>query len=378
MPLPYVHMPISIAALSISGYRSLHDLTLPLGKLNVIVGANGVGKSNLYRGMYLLHRAADGLLARTLADEGGMPSVLWAGARKKGPVRLTLAVSFADGLAYMLACGLPEINDLPSSFKLDPLIKEETVTLPTGEVGSAARVKMLERGKSSCSLRNAEGNRVSFPMALSRSESVLAQLSEPHHYPQLSALRERLRGWRFYHAFRTDEHSPVRQPQVGVFTPVLSHDGKDLAAALQTILEVGDAEGLFRSVHQALGGATLLITAPADSPDGRFWVQVQMPGVLRPLQAWELSDGTLRYLCLLAALLSPRPPRVLALNEPETSLHPDLIPPLAQLMVRASQVSQIWVTTHSRLLSEEIERQSGVAPIVLTKVDGATRASTGW
>jgi predicted ATPase len=97
-----------------------------------------------------------------------------------------------------------------------------------------------------------------------------------------------------------------------------------------------------------------------------------MPGFNRPFEAQELSDGTLRYLCLLAALLSPRPPSVLALNEPETSIHPDLIEPMADLIVAASRRSQLWVTTHSQALADHIKRASGVAPIRLEKVGGKT------
>jgi predicted ATPase len=98
-----------------------------------------------------------------------------------------------------------------------------------------------------------------------------------------------------------------------------------------------------------------------------------MPGFHDPFDARELSDGTLRYLCLLAALLSPRPPSVLALNEPETSIHPDLLEPLARLLLRASRSSQLWITTHSEALAAMIERESGSAPIRLEKVDGETR-----
>ena len=102
-----------------------------------------------------------------------------------------------------------------------------------------------------------------------------------------------------------------------------------------------------------------------------------MPDLPRPLEAWEFSDGMLRYLCLLAALLSPRPPAVLALNEPETSLHPDLLAPLAAQIVAASERSQVWVTTHAMPLAREIERLSGVRPIELRKVSGETRVWEG-
>ena len=314
--------------------------------------------------MYLLHAAADGRFAWTLADEGGMPSLLWAGSRSKGPVRLRLGVALASGLSFELECGLAEPNEMPTSFLLDPVIKSETVTFRDGRT----KVVLLERGKSNAMLRDCDGARVSFTQTLTRSESVLTRISEPHRFPQLSAVREELRRWRFYHGFRTDEHAPLRQPQIGVFTPVLSHDGRDLAAALQTIQEIGDSERLYRAVRQGLDGAVLEI----DSSDSRFRVLLNVPGIRRPLEAWEFSDGMLRYLCLLTALLSPRPPAVLALNEPEASLHPDLLPPLAAQIVDAAGHSQVWVTTHSPLLATEIERLSGVAPIELGKVDGET------
>ncbi|MES2459735.1 MAG: AAA family ATPase [Armatimonadota bacterium] len=353
-----------IQSLAVQNYRSIRDLTLPLKALTVITGANGSGKSNLYRSLYLLHAAALGRLAPTIAAEGGMPSVLWAGPRRKGSIRLTLEATFDSGLSYSLSCGLPEINDLPSSFRLDPLVKAETASYRTGSERPSV---LLDRGRSSAMVRDTTGNPVEFPMTLGQSESALVQLSEPHRFPYLSVLRTTLLNWRFYHGFRTDENSPLRQPQIGVFTPALAHDGRDLAAALQTIIEIGDAEGLFRAVRQGLNGAALEVLC-----SDRFRVRLQLPGILRPLDAWELSDGTLRYLCLLAALMSPRLPSLLILNEPEASLHTDLLAPLADQIVAASHQTQVWVTTHSRELAAMIERISGVSPTVVRKTDGET------
>jgi Predicted ATPase len=352
-----------VTEVRVANYRSLRDVQIPLGQVNVVLGANGCGKTNLYRAMFLLHAAARGELARTLAAEGGMPSVLWAGTRPKGPVRLILGV-VVDGFDYELSCGLPEINDLPSAFKLDPLIKEETVTFRDG----CSRVTLLDRAKSGAVLRDADGARVSFPRALTRSESALTQIQEPQRFPPLFALRESLAGWRFYHSFRTDEDAPLRQPRVGSFTPVLGHDGTDLAAALLTIIEIGDADALHAAVRRAFDGAILRV----EGEDARFHILLETPGLRRPLGAHELSDGTLRYLCLLAALLSPRPPALLALNEPETSLHPDLILPLAALIAEAGTRTQVWVTTHSAPLAEAVASRAGVGPVRLARRDGET------
>ena len=178
--------------------------------------------------------------------------------------------------------------------------------------------------------------------------------------------------WRFYHHFRTDADSLLRQPQIGVQTEVLAQDGSDIAASLQTILEIGDDALLRETISTAFRGASLVIEAA----DTLFSLSLHTPGLLRPLQARELSDGQLRFLCLCAALLSPRPPSLLALNEPETSLHPDLIDSLGQLMVRAAEHTQLWITTHSRALAESIERHSGIRRVCLHMLEGETRISS--
>lgn len=353
---------MSIAELHVAGYRSVRNVRLRLGSINVIVGPNACGKTNLYRSMFLLGAAASGQLARSIVEEGGMPSVLWAGARKTGPVRLTLGVTLA-GLSYELSCGLPAFGQ--TTFDLDPVVKEEKVWFLDGR----KRIPLLDRGNSSVWARDADGRRNSYPMALTDSESVLAQLREPHRFPQLSTLRQEILNWRFYHHFRTDPDAPMRSPQVGISTPILSHDGRDVAAALLTVIAIGDEPALRDAVDQAFPGADLII----ESARARFLLLLHMPNFRDPFEARELSDGTLRYLCLLAALLSPRPPSVLALNEPETSLHPDLLRPLARLIVRASRDSQIWITTHSETLAAEIGSLAGVAPIRLEKVEGETR-----
>jgi predicted ATPase len=97
------------------------------------------------------------------------------------------------------------------------------------------------------------------------------------------------------------------------------------------------------------------------------------PDLRRPLEAREVSDGTLQYLCLLTAFYSLDPPPVLVINEPETSIHPDLFEPLARLLVSAAHRSQIWITTHSRDLADYIVEFGGYSPIELEKVQGETR-----
>ena len=96
-------------------------------------------------------------------------------------------------------------------------------------------------------------------------------------------------------------------------------------------------------------------------------------GLLRPLSCAELSDGTLRFLLWVAALLTPRPPTLMVLNEPETSLHPDLLPALARLIIRASEKTQVWVVSHAPTLINELKRDPGCSSLELEKGFAQTR-----
>ncbi|MCP4643873.1 MAG: AAA family ATPase [bacterium] len=373
---------MAIQELWVKGYRSVRNIRLPLGRVNVLVGPNGCGKSNLYRAIVLLAAAARGTLARALASEGGMPSVLWAGPRKKGSVRMELGVR-VDDWTFDMTAGLPKSGGSypPDAgegaagletcgglgFPLDPSIKTEKVRYAPDR---GRTIVFLEREEAAANLRDADGTRITHRLPLMESESALSQIREPHRYPELSALRQEMVRWRFYHQFRTDGDSPLRKPQVVAMTPTLSPDGDDLAAALQTVVAANRREELARAVDKAFPGA--ILEFPGDSREARFTVGLRMPGIVRPFQARELSDGTLRYLCLLAALLSPQPPTLIALNEPETSIHPDLIEPLAQLIVEASRESQLWITTHSRVLADRIAEWSGEPSIELEMAQGET------
>jgi predicted ATPase len=181
-------------------------------------------------------------------------------------------------------------------------------------------------------------------------------------------LREQMRGWRFYDQFRADLEAPARQPQIGTHTPVLANDGADLAAALQTIVEIGDAPALADSVGDAFPGASVSVS----HREGRFEVEMRQHGLLRPLKAAELSDGTLRYLLWIAALLTPRPPRLLVLNEPETSLHPELLPALGRLIGRAAEHAQVLVVSHAARLIAALEERPGCNSVTLEKNLGET------
>jgi predicted ATPase len=356
---------VALTSLSVEGYRSVRALFTPLGRVNVVLGPNGSGKTNLYRSLALLVAAAQGGLARAIGREGGMASVMWAGSHRKQERRGVIVEAREEALSYRLELGLP-IPLTPTMFPLDPEVKSEAITFREGK----RKTLLMERKGPTAWMRDDDGRRVVYPRELTASESVLAQLRDRHRYPEVSAAAERMQGWRLYHHFRTDADAPLRQPQVGVSTHVLSSSGDDLAAALQTIREVGDRPALDEAVEDAFPGSRLLVEADGMT---RVALRMRVPGIARPLEATELSDGTVRYLCLLAALLTPRPPELMALNEPETSLHPQLLAPLGRLVARAGRDTQLFVTTHARELADGVAASTGARTIELELSGGETR-----
>lgn len=361
-------MPIN--SLKVYGYRSIKNIDLKLHDLNLVVGANGTGKSNLYRCLQLIWAAASGSLAAAIAKEGGMPSVMWAGARSSNdPARMRFQLE-VDDLAYTLECGIiplsaiTEVNGNPW-FSTDPDIKLEEVTT----LKKDKRLKLLHRKRGLIEARGADGQPMEFPILGNPFESALASLRAPHLYPDLSRLRQEILDWRFYHHCRTDLSSEIRKEHTPVFTPVLSHDGHDLASALASIIATNGGYELNEHLQNAFPGAKLEI----DMKPTEVSLLFEMPGLNRPFNTRELSDGTLQYLCILAALLTERPPNLMVLNEPETSIHPDLFDALAELLMVASKRSQILVTTHARELAGGIVRRGGPKPIELEKKNGETR-----
>ena len=295
------------------------------------------------------------------------------GTLRQGPVALKLGFS-SDDYGYAIDLGLP----LPDSrrFAKDPQIKAES--LWTGLVLGRANTFAQRKGPA-VSLRNQEGAwRLAYDN-LASYDSMLTHCSDPRDGAELLLLRESMRAWRFYDHFRTDSDAPARRRQVGTRTPVLASDGADLAAAIATIQEVGAPDQLATTIADAFPGGSIDV----HDSDGYFEIEMRQHGLLRGLNASELSDGTLRYLLLVAALLSPRPPTLMILNEPETSLHPDLLPALARLIARASRNTQLVVVSHAASLVEALEN-GGARRIVLEKqlgetiVPGAERPAWHW
>jgi len=352
-----------VQSFSVEGYRSVQNLHVTFDVVNLITGPNGCGKTNLFNAFRLIKAATEGRIGKALAEEGGLASILWAGSR--GGAQPTVGVSLvAEPFEYRLELGIRPASELPL-FPLDPQIKNEVVKL-AGKV-------MVDR-KSSIAHMSSVGGRRHLRTDLLDSESIFAQIGDPEEFSYLYNLREMVARWAFYHEFRTDADSPLRRPALATYSSRLADDGSNLGPILYIIQRQGDRDALDRILETAFPGTKVV------TDYGQFSMEVD--GIHRTIEPREFSDGTLKFLCLAAICFGTRPPPLIALNEPETSLNPSLLEPLADMLTYASAFSQLWITTHSEDLSRHLVNRIDCRPIQLDKVGGKTiragRPNSAW
>lgn len=230
-----------LVTVAVENYRSLRQLVVPLGQLNLVTGHNGSGKSNLYRALRLLADSARNGAVAALAREGGLSSTMWAGPavigksirrgshQVQGTVRtdsVSLKLGFAgDDFGYAMDLGLPIATH--TAFGLDPEVKSEALWV--GPVWRTATV-IAQRAGPIVRVRDGDDEWHRITAILRPFDSMLSELADPVRAPELIQMRERMRSWRFYDHLRTDADAPARQTRIGTRTIVLGHDGADLAA----------------------------------------------------------------------------------------------------------------------------------------------------
>lgn len=360
---------MSLTEVEITGFRSIRTIRFPLRRLTVLVGANGVGKTNLYRSLELLHAAAKGTLAEEIAREGGLASVHFAGElRQQDKPKVELRARLNDVLdgdndvEYGCTLGFPTPNS--AAFRGEMQVKAESLTARIGR----KQTELMERKGPAAWARDGAGKMGVADTELLASETALSGLRGG--YREIDAVRHVMTSWRFYHSFRTDPDSALRKPAAPITSPMLSADGGNLAAVFATLRYVRqESVDLDEAVEHAFPGARLHVPPP--EREASFAMSFpDMPR--REFGAHELSDGTLQFLALMGALLAYRLPPFIALNEPETSLHPNLLPALARIIAKAAERTQIWVVTHAQVLADAIAEESGVVPRTVIRREGST------
>ncbi len=341
---------MGIQSIQIKGFRSLKDVTWRPGKLNVVIGPNGSGKSNLLRALAQLKYGASGELSQSVLKQGGIAPLLWDGIAKdlvwvlKTDPVADQRDQRRDALTYELR--LQRLGNT-SSYRVQHEMLSKYYLVDVGKEDEP--FKFLERDERHAVTFDVEQRRLSaHEGSVPDDQSLLALVAGPFGNPVILSFRERLASWSIYHDVHVDQQATIRQAAVARLEKRISADGQNLIPVLHT-LYTGDRE-FKKSVDSAMRAAFSedfeeIIFPPA--ADQRVQLRVRWRSLKTEQSAPDLSDGTVRFLLLLAIFLSPQPGDLIAVDEPEVGLHPSMFPIIAELAAEASERTQVVLTTHS-------------------------------
>lgn len=338
---------------------------LEMRPLNVLIGPNGSGKSNLVEAIGLLRSAATRLTSPMRgAGGGGVQEWIWKGAGNS-QARLEAIIDYPAGgqpLRHRI-----EFTESASRFELtDEVIENQRPESGTDEPGFYYR---FQNGRPVLSVRNA-GQRKLKRKDVAVDESILSQRKDPDQYPELAYLAEAYGQIRLYREWSFGRSSVFRAPQsADLPSDRLEEDFSNLGLFLNHLRGIPRAKrkmiGCLRDLYAGLEDFDVRIRGGT--------VEVFLTEQDFVIPASRLSDGTLRYLCLLAILCDPNPPALVCLEEPELGLHPDVLPKIADLLIEASQRMQLIVTTHSDILVDALN-ECPESVIIVEKHAGRTQA----
>ena len=352
---------MGIQEIEIKGYRSLRDVRWKPGQLNVLIGQNGSGKSNLLDACALLQEAARGKLSEGIVHRGGMGPLLWDGQEKFLSWKLALEQPEKSPLTYFL-----EVRQIgqTSNYSID---FERLIDGDVAHIDRTARDAIIfdpERGHHDIHLD-----------ARTEEQPLLSIISGPFGNKVVTDLKKRVEGWEVYQDLRVDQGSIIRRPNVTSFEKRLSSNGQNLVSFLHTLYS--EDRDFKQSVDMAMGAAfgseyEEIVIAPAS--DQRVQLRLRWKSLDTSISAANLSDGTLRFLMLVTILSNPEPGEVIAIDEPETGLHPRMFPILAELALDAAERSQVILTTHSPEFLNAFRTEAPTTTVAEWE-DGETRLS---
>lgn len=342
---------MEIIKLEVEGFRSLRSESWHPGDLNVLIGPNASGKSNVLRVLEMLSVASRGGLGKFVQQEGGMEPLLWDGQadRLKLAVKTTPADPTRD----------PVRDALTYQMVLSRLGRTSDYRIEFEQLGNYYRVeqsssqqpfKLIERVASRGVLFDENEHSLVAPEAsIPDDETLLSLVRGPFTQNRhLIAYQKELSNWKIYQGFQTHREAPIRSPQVTRAETQVSSDGQNLVSVLHSLYTGSrDFKNEMNAAMKAAFGADFeeLVFPPA--ADQRIQLRIRWKSLQREQSAADLSDGTLRFLYLLAILANPSPPPLIAIDEPEMGLHPSMLPIVAEYARDASLRCQVILTTHS-------------------------------
>jgi len=341
---------------------------LELEALNVLIGPNGSGKSNLIEALCLMRATPAQPQATSNADVrgvirrgGGAQEWIWQGAKDE-PATVELVINNPTGkqpLRHLFGF----LADAQGFRLYDERVEDES---PDGDAAEPHFYYQFQRGRLVVNTRREQRKKLHGEM--NRELSILAQLREPQLYPEITYLATTYEKWPIYREWTFGRNTVFREPQrADMRNDRLEEDFSNLGLFLSRLRKTPKAktaimEGL-QDLYEGVTDFELIVeggTVQIFFSEGDF-----------SIPATRLSDGTLRYLCLMAILYDPKPPPLICIEEPELGLHPDILPKLADHLVKASRRTQLIVTTHSDILVDAMtERPEAI--VVCEKHYGKT------
>ena len=360
-------MIILIHAIKLENFLSFGENTgfIPLTPLNIVIGPNGSGKSNLLESIELL-RNAPGQLLKSIREGGGVSEWLWKGHQGTPVASLDVIINNHPNrqprnLRYSLS-----FTAVNQRFE----IVDEKLENESPIDSSHAEPFFYYRFNGGHPMLNVRGDR----RALQREDvdmekSILSQRRDPDQYPEITYVAQQFEKIRLYREWSFGRYTTPRLPQkADLPNEVLEPDASNLGLVLSRLRRYSTAKtrllDALRTLYDGIEDYDLQIeggTVQVFFQEGRFTIP-----------ATRLSDGTLRYLSLLAILCHPSPPPLVCIEEPELGLHPDVLPTLADLLKEASERCQLIVTTHSDVLVDAMSDQPE-SVLVAEKSDEGTK-----
>jgi predicted ATPase len=363
---------MSIRLLEVEGFKSLKEVSWRPGDLNVVIGPNGSGKSNLLQFLELLRAAADGKLSETVQRAGGIEAILWDG---RTPIIRTvievpdteLPLHPNDYLRYELTL---QFVGRWSGFNISHEHLETFFHSPE----ALSSVRILRDGEQSLIFDSRSDELVIVPEKKVPAEEALLSMDNAFTPWDFSYLNRQFSSWSIYKGLDTTRDAPVRKPVLTRRETVVSGDGDNLIAVLHTLYtENRDFRNEMNAAVRAAFSESFeeLVFPPA--ADQQVQLRVNWKHLKRSQPSSMLSDGTLRFLFLMAVLANPQPPALIAIEEPEVGLHPSMFPIIAEYAAQASKRTQVIFTTHSADFLDAF-RHAGVTPTTTVTQwrDGAT------
>ena len=371
-------MPMKLLKLEIEGFRSLRHVVWEPGDLNILIGPNAGGKSNLLKALEFISVAARGSFGDYVERQGGAAAIAWDGNARKIRFSIDMAVD-VDGrdrrFTYILELGR---GAPPSTLQ----IELEELYRPLDEEPRPNR-RLFKRTRDSIIMTDGDiekAHPAASAVLRDDNRTLLSQVAEPIvGNPSFAACGKFLSEWMSYFDFHTDSGADVRRSVIPRQSRNIDPDGQNLANVLNTYYR-NDArftEIVDDSMNAAFLGQYLELVFPINTADQRLSLAVRWKDLSSSTATADLSDGTLRFLYLLAILANPHPPTLIAIDEPETGLHPSMLPLIAEAAADAAERTQVVFTTHSSEFLDafhivEIKPQIGVVEFT----DGASDVKT--